>query len=150
MFAVAGAALLSLAQPAAVSAAHAAATDSPAPAAQRNVPPGAHSVTLITGDVVVTRRSGAAGGTVDVQGAAGTQAQARIMESNGDLYVYPESVLPYVAAGVLDKRLFDISRLVADGYDDAHRDQLPLIVSYNSKAASASIHRVMGWLWTGK
>ncbi|MGW9027897.1 S8 family peptidase [Streptomyces sp. NPDC055722] len=136
MFAVAGAALLSLAQPAAVSAAHAAATDSAAPAAQRNVPPGAHSVTLITGDVVVTRRSGAAGGTVDVQGAAGTQAQARIMESNGDLYVYPESVLPYVAAGVLDKRLFDISQLVAGGYDDAHRDQLPLIVSYNSKAAS--------------
>ncbi|MFJ8723411.1 S8 family serine peptidase [Streptomyces sp. NPDC093269] len=140
MFAVAGAALLSLAQPAAVSAAHATA-GSAAPATagsatQRNVPPGVHSVTLVTGDVVVTRQSGAGGGTVDVRGAAGTPAQARIMESNGDLYVYPESVLPYVAAGVLDKRLFDISRLVADGYDDAHRDQLPLIVSYDGKAAS--------------
>ncbi|MDX2644295.1 S8 family serine peptidase [Streptomyces sp. PA03-1a] len=139
MFAVAGAALLSLAQPVAMSAAHAAAsatTDSAAPAAQRNVPPGVHSVTLITGDVVVTRQSGAGGGTVQVRSAAGTQAQARITESNGDLYVYPESVLPYVAAGTLDKRLFNISKLVADGYDDAHRDQLPLIVSYGSKTAS--------------
>ncbi|MFG3022560.1 S8 family serine peptidase [Streptomyces sp. NPDC048254] len=139
MFAVAGAALLSLAQPAALSAAHAAAaaTDgSAAPAAQRNVPPGTHSVTLITGDVVVTRQSGAGRGTVDVRGAAGAEAQAHIMETNGDLYVYPDSVLPYVAAGTLDKRLFNISRLVADGYDDAHRDRLPLIVSYDSKAAS--------------
>ncbi len=139
MFAVAGAALLSLAQPAALSAAHAAAsaaTDSAAPAAQRNVPPGTHSVTLITGDVVVTRQSSAGRGTVDVRGPAGTQAQARITESNGNLYVYPDSVLPYVAAGTLDKRLFNISELVANGYDDAHRDQLPLIVSYGNKAAS--------------
>ncbi|MET9407992.1 S8 family serine peptidase [Streptomyces sp. NPDC002935] len=142
VFAVVGAALLSLAQPAALSAAHAAATapvptDSTAPAAQHNVPPGAHTVTLVTGDVVTTRRSGGkAGGTVDVRSATGAPVDAHIMESNGDLYVYPGSVLPYVAAGTLDKRLFNVSRLVADGYDDAHRDQLPLIVSYDSKASS--------------
>lgn len=140
MLAVAGAALLSLVQPAALSPAHAAAsatTDSTAPAAQRNVPSGVHTVTLITGDVVTTRQSGSkVGGTVDVRSATGAPADAHVMESNDDLYVYPNSVLPYVAAGTLDKRLFNISELVANGYDDAHRDKLPLIVSYGSKAAS--------------
>ncbi|MFE7750901.1 hypothetical protein [Streptomyces sp. NPDC057428] len=86
-------------------------------------------MTLITGDVVTTRRSATAGGTVEVRSASGTTAQARVMESGGDLYVYPEAALPYVAAGTLDRRLFNISDLVADGFDDAHRDRLPLIVS---------------------
>ncbi|MEU0434037.1 S8 family serine peptidase [Streptomyces sp. NPDC006290] len=141
VFAVAGAALLSLAQPAALSAAHAASpapgpADS-APTTPHKVPSGVHTVTLVTGDVVTTRQSGSkAGGTVDVRSATGAPVDAHVMESNGDLYVYPGSVLPYVAAGTLDKRLFNVTRLVADGYDDAHRDQLPLIVSYDSKAAS--------------
>ncbi|MGW3691135.1 S8 family peptidase [Streptomyces sp. NPDC005125] len=141
MFAVAGAALLSLAQPAALSAAHAASpapgpADS-APTTPRNVPSGVHTVTLVTGDVVTTRQTGSkAGGTVDVRSATGAPADAHVMESNGDLYVIPEAAMRYVAKGTLDKRLFNISRLVADGYDDAHRDQLPLIVSYGTKAAS--------------
>ncbi|MEV8210428.1 S8 family serine peptidase, partial [Streptomyces sp. NPDC079189] len=141
VFAVAGAALLSLAQPAALSAAHAASpapgpADS-APTTPRNVPSGVHTVTLVTGDVVTTRQTGSkAGGTVDVRSATGAPADAHVMESNGDLYVIPEAAMRYVAKGTLDKRLFNISRLVADGYDDAHRDQLPLIVSYGTKAAS--------------
>ncbi|MET7311286.1 S8 family serine peptidase [Streptomyces sp. NPDC005571] len=141
VFAVAGAALLSLAQPAALPAAHAASpapgpADS-APTTPRNVPSGVHTVTLVTGDVVTTRQTGSkAGGTVDVRSATGAPADAHVMESNGDLYVIPEAAMRYVAKGTLDKRLFNISRLVADGYDDAHRDQLPLIVSYGTKAAS--------------
>ncbi|MGW2051914.1 S8 family serine peptidase, partial [Streptomyces sp. NPDC001858] len=92
-------------------------------------------MTLVTGDVVTTRQSTGAGGTVTVRSATGSAAQARIMESGGDLYVYPDSALPYVAAGTLDRRLFNISNLIADGYDDAHRDRLPLIVSYTEAAA---------------
>ncbi|MGI5525566.1 S8 family serine peptidase [Micromonospora sp. CA-259024] len=53
----------------------------------------------------------------------------------GDTYVYPHGVLPYVSAGLLDKQLFNISELLADGYDDAQRDQLPLIVTYSTAAA---------------
>ncbi|MET7666555.1 S8 family serine peptidase [Micromonospora luteifusca] len=53
----------------------------------------------------------------------------------GDTYVYPHGVLPYVSAGLLDKQLFNLSELLADGYDDAQRDQLPLIVTYNAAAA---------------
>jgi subtilisin family serine protease len=96
-------------------------------------PPGVHSVTLITGDVVTTRQSGA-GGTVDVRRSDGSPADAQIMESGNDLFVYPQAAMPYVAAGTLDKRLFDVTQLVADGYDDEHIEQLPLIVTYTNTA----------------
>ncbi|GGK85658.1 peptidase [Sphaerisporangium melleum] len=139
---IAGAVVLALASPATASPdtprSPASASSGQAQATPVGVPPGTHSVTLITGDVVTTRQttgSGRTGGTVAVHGPGGAPAQARIMEAGGDLYVYPESVLPYVAKGILDRRLFDISDLVADGYDDTRRDRLPLIVSYTDKAS---------------
>ncbi|MET8413692.1 S8 family serine peptidase, partial [Streptomyces sp. NPDC005195] len=102
------------------------------------MPAGDHSVTLITGDVVTTRQSpgtdGRAGGTVGVRGADGRPVQTHILTSGDDLYVFPESVLPYVAEGTLDRQLFNITDMIADGYDDAHRDRLPLIVSYTHSA----------------
>jgi subtilisin family serine protease len=131
LYAVTGVCVLALSGPLTAQA------DRPSPATQGQpaaVPPGSHSVTLITGDVVTTRQSGQAGGTVVVEGPGGGPADARIMEAGGDLFVYPEAVIPYVAHGLLDRRLFNVSDLVADGYDDARRDQLPLIVSYTSSA----------------
>jgi subtilisin family serine protease len=99
-----------------------------------SVPPGSHSVTLITGDVVTTRQAGQAGGTVSVEGPGGGPAEARVMDAGGELYVYPEAAIPYVAHGILDRRLFNVSDLIADGYDDASRDKLPLIVAYTGAA----------------
>ncbi|MFD9007332.1 S8 family serine peptidase [Streptomyces sp. NPDC059582] len=58
------------------------------------------------------------------------------MTSGDDLYVYPESALPFLAQGTLDRQLFNITDLIANGYDDAHRDRLPLIVSYTQAAAA--------------
>ncbi|MFF4977709.1 S8 family serine peptidase [Streptomyces sp. NPDC001083] len=114
-----------------------AASPSGAAAADR-VPAGDHSVTLITGDVVTTRQSpgtdGRTGGIVSVRGADGRPVQTHILTSGDDLYVFPESVLPFVAEGTLDRQLFNVTRMIADGYDDAHRDQLPLIVSYTHSA----------------
>jgi subtilisin family serine protease len=49
---------------------------------------------------------------------------------NGETYVYPHEVLPYLAAGILDRQLFNITRLIDYGYDDAHTDRLPLIIRY--------------------
>ncbi|MFD4542917.1 hypothetical protein [Streptomyces bauhiniae] len=40
------------------------------------------------------------------------------------------------AAGTLDRRLFNITDLVIAGYDDKHRDRLPLIVSYTDAATA--------------
>ncbi|WP_308011763.1 S8 family serine peptidase [Actinacidiphila acidipaludis] len=104
------------------------------------VPAGDHSVTLITGDIVTTHQvpgtDGMSGGTVSVRGADGRPVESHILTSGDDLYVYPESVLPFVAQGTLDRRLFDITTMIADGYDDAHRAGLPLIVSYTHAAAA--------------
>ncbi|MBM0279409.1 S8 family serine peptidase, partial [Micromonospora tarensis] len=97
-------------------------------------PPGTHSVTLITGDTVTTRQT-ANGGTLDVRRPDGTPAPVRVVEAGDDLYVYPQAVLPYVAAKTLDKRLFNVTRLIADGYTDAQVDHLPLIVSYADATA---------------
>ncbi|WP_410811692.1 S8 family serine peptidase [Micromonospora sp. 067-2] len=109
-----------------------------APATDLPTPPGTHSVTLITGDTVTTRRS-ANGGTLDVRGPDGAAAPVRVVEAGDDLYVYPQSVLPYVAAKTLDKRLFNVTRLIADGYDDAQVDHLPLIVTYTDAAAGLRV-----------
>ncbi|GAA1517892.1 S8 family serine peptidase [Kribbella lupini] len=125
VYAVTGACVLALTGPLTASAV----TPPPSPAGTA-VPPGTHSVTLITGDVVTTRQSAEPGGTVVVRGPGGGPAEARVVEAGGDLYVYPNEALPYVARGVLDRRLFNVSDLIADGYDDASRDRLPLIVSY--------------------
>lgn len=102
------------------------------------VPAGDHSVTLITGDVVTTRQSpgtgNGTGGIVSVRGADGRPVETHILTSGDDLYVFPESVLPFVAKGILDRQLFNITAMIADRYDDAHRDRLPLIVSYRHSA----------------
>src|SRR5205807_1385789 len=50
--------------------------------------------------------------------------------SGGDVYVEPASASPLLAAGRLDEQLFNVSALVRQGYDDAARGSLPLIVSY--------------------
>ncbi|WP_199716590.1 S8 family serine peptidase [Micromonospora musae] len=106
----------------------------PAPPTDLPTPPGTHSVTLITGDVVTTR-STPNGGTVDVRRPDGAPTPVRVVEAGDELYVYPQTVLPYVAADTLDKRLFNVTRLIADEYDDAHSDHLPLIVSYAGAGA---------------
>ncbi|MGW1728912.1 S8 family serine peptidase [Streptomyces sp. NPDC002306] len=84
----------------------------------------------------VDRGAGQSGGTVTVRDAAGLPASTRIMTSGDDLYVYPESALPFLAQGTLDRQLFNITDLIADGYDDAHSDRLPLIVSYTQADAA--------------
>ncbi|MGW4486454.1 S8 family serine peptidase [Amycolatopsis sp. NPDC004368] len=104
---------------------------------QTGTTPGAHTVTLITGDVVTVNPTGDGtdGGTISVKGPDGGPADARILESAGDVYVFPNSAAAYLAKGTLDRRLFNVTDLIADGYDDAHRDNLPLIVSYSTPTA---------------
>ncbi|WP_245674048.1 S8 family serine peptidase [Actinoplanes rectilineatus] len=81
------------------------------------------TITLITGDKVTVRP----GGTT-VQGPDGEQIGARITTIGPDTYVYPESALPYVGTGLLDKRLFNITLLTRDGYTD----RLPVILGYEN------------------
>ena len=46
--------------------------------------------------------------------------------------------MPYLAAGKLDRRLFDVTGLLEQGYDDQHSDGIPLIVSHGAGAVSVA------------
>ncbi|MFH8388621.1 S8 family serine peptidase [Streptomyces sp. NPDC018036] len=99
---------------------------------------GQHTVTLLTGDVV--RVDGLAGGrqTADVTRPAGALGGVRTETVGGDLYVYPDEVLPYLAANRLDRRLFDVTALIEQGYDDARSDGIPLILGYGPGTAPSA------------
>ncbi|WP_392667137.1 S8 family serine peptidase [Streptomyces sp. LN785] len=98
---------------------------------------GTNSVTLITGDKV-TIGSAADGTTVrSFESPNGTTTGFHTSVIDGSMYVYPDAALPYVSAGKLDKQLFNVTQLLADGYDDAHTAVLPLIVRYTDAAAKS-------------
>ncbi|MCG5436728.1 S8 family serine peptidase [Micromonospora foliorum] len=109
------------------------------PARPAGQPPAAagrtSTVTLITGDTV-TVTTGADGSTVStVRRPDGSTPSFHRTVRDGDTYVYPDAALSYVTSGVLDRQLFNVTDLIADGYDDAHTDALPLIVTMTDAAA---------------
>jgi subtilisin family serine protease len=95
-------------------------------------PLGAQVVTLLTGDTVIVtgpRR-------VSVRPGPG-RADMRFRQEtdeHGDIVVLPADAAPLVTAGRLDRRLFDVSELIRDGYDDRATRQLPLIVDHAGAA----------------
>ncbi|WP_433437211.1 S8 family serine peptidase [Nonomuraea sp. CA-141351] len=68
--------------------------------------------------------------------APGATGSVRVTTEGRDTYVYPEEALAYVAAGRLDKQLFDVTQLISEGYDDGHASELPLILT-QAKATAA-------------
>ncbi|GIJ78087.1 peptidase [Micromonospora phaseoli] len=118
----------------------AAPTDPPHSSVASIVPPASEStftVTLITGEKVTAVRTADGGLSPEVRDAAGRLTGYTSHRKEGDTYVYPHGALPYVSAGLLDEQLFNITELLADGYDDAHRDRIPLIVTYADGAAAS-------------
>ncbi|MGA5763242.1 S8 family serine peptidase [Nonomuraea bangladeshensis] len=90
------------------------------------------SVTLVTGDRVVSR-----GGAFRVEPGPGRKVRYATRYRQGHLLVFPSDVMPLVAEGVLDERLFDVTQLLAWGYDDAHRTDIPLITQSSQELAPA-------------
>ncbi|MEU7608030.1 S8 family serine peptidase [Micromonospora sp. NPDC049204] len=103
--------------------------------AGRGVPRTAGTVTLITGDVVRLDPEGepsvapAAGrdGTAPVRPRAVSYAR---YQRDGAWYVVPTDAVPLLRADLLDERLFDVTGLLAQGYDDNASPVLPLLVQY--------------------
>ncbi|MCP2323842.1 subtilisin family serine protease [Hamadaea flava] len=82
------------------------------------------TVTLITGDRV--RLS-----TVQGRPVVGVESEGKgyqLTTRDGDTYVVPVDALPHVQAGRLDEQLFNVTQLIAAGYDDRSRSSLPLIL----------------------
>ncbi|WP_377271721.1 S8 family serine peptidase [Peterkaempfera sp. SMS 1(5)a] len=99
-------------------------------------PTNTRTVTLITGDKVTVRTLADGRSAASIQRPKTLTGTVQTQTVGKDLYVYPSEALPYLAAGVLDQRLFDVTRLIADGYDDAHTSDLPLIVQYGGGATT--------------
>ncbi|WP_229691107.1 S8 family serine peptidase [Sphaerisporangium melleum] len=91
---------------------------------------------MITGDrVTLTPRPGGSP-SVDVRRAPGATGSVRIATEGEDIYVYPDEAVAYIAADRLDKQLFNVTRLMAQGYDDGHSADLPLIVTREKDSAA--------------
>ncbi|HEY3561482.1 MAG TPA: S8 family serine peptidase [Kribbella sp.] len=99
-------------------------------------------LTLITGDkVTVAPGPGRAVSVQAVERAPRSTGPVRISVENGDTFVYPGAAVPYLATGRLDKQLFNVSELVAEGYDDARSKDLPLVVTGSPGVAAKSALR---------
>ena len=84
-------------------------------------------VTLVTGDRVLVRP----GGRVDVRPGPGRAGMTFVRQTvRGHTIVLPADASRGVAAGTLDRRLFDVTALLAYGYSDDRRADLPLVVSH--------------------
>ena len=93
------------------------------------------TVTLITGDQVIVAadlqrvlsiRAGT--GRSDIHFAT---RHSRSSDGRTEhLEVMPSDAMALIAAGKLDRELFDITALVQARYDDANRDDVPLVMMY--------------------
>ncbi|MEV6105828.1 S8 family serine peptidase [Streptomyces sp. NPDC051940] len=117
-----------------------------APDSPGSAEPGATTVTLITGDrvTVTTGADGEPAYSVSpVPGADRTSVTFEVTTVGEDTYILPSDVADLTgAAAVLDRELFNVTRLLADGLDDAHTTALPLIVQRADGGAVSGVDGV--------
>ncbi|MFJ4333456.1 MULTISPECIES: S8 family serine peptidase [unclassified Streptomyces] len=102
---------------------------------------GAATVKLITGDSVTVTRAGDGRQAASVTPGPGRKGVLfRTFEQDGHVTVLPSDADALVAAGRLDRDLFDVTALLAQRYDTAHTDALPLIVERTGGVAASSVN----------
>ncbi|MEU9673906.1 S8 family serine peptidase [Streptomyces parvus] len=107
------------------------AAPAPRPEAPRSdAPTESHTVTLVTGDVVRYVDGPGDRDTVTVDRPDGASGGVRIQQAGEDVYVLPDEATTLIAAGTLDRRLFNVSALVRMGYDDEGTGAIPVIATY--------------------
>ncbi|HEY9334365.1 MAG TPA: S8 family serine peptidase, partial [Kribbella sp.] len=95
-----------------------------------------HQVTLITGDVVhVSVVGGKTSVAVDSADGGAVQAYTQ----HGETYVVPERVAPYLRAGSVDRELFNVTKLIAQGRADERTAELPVIVTYAAAQSRSTV-----------
>ncbi|MGW3498995.1 S8 family serine peptidase [Streptomyces sp. NPDC001020] len=111
---------------------------SPAASADRAV---TTRVTLVTGDTieVVKDAQGRQSVHFGAEGASKSTGFQTMSGPNGDMYVLPEGALDAIASNAVDRELFNVTRLIRDGYADSRSDSLPVIVGYADKPSDATL-----------
>ncbi|MFF4510477.1 S8 family peptidase [Streptomyces mirabilis] len=109
-----------------------------APTAQRRAPiDKTRDITLVTGDVVtVTTFKGDTPPVVRVHPEGPSRGLAVIQRSERGTYVIPQTARQAVIDNAVDSELFDVGKLVADGYDDASTKVLPLVLDNSDGAGT--------------
>ncbi|MEU1127711.1 S8 family serine peptidase [Streptomyces sp. NPDC005899] len=112
-----------------------AAAQSPSAGAGPTAPARDYDITLVTGDVVHYSDGAGDQDTVTVDRPDGATGGVHVQQAGGDVHVLPDEAGALIAAGKLDRRLFNVSALVEMGYDDERSDGIPLIATYPAGAA---------------
>ncbi|MGC4791791.1 S8 family serine peptidase [Micromonospora sp. DT178] len=94
-------------------------------------------VTLLTGDVVTVTSGANQPTAVAVNGHEGSNGRTTITTVGEDIYVLPQEAQSLITAGRLDRRLFNVTGLIEQGYDDARSGSIPLIVRYRGNGVAA-------------
>jgi hypothetical protein len=99
------------------------------------------TVRLVTGDRVTVTPGTDGHRAASVEPGPGREGIAfrTYEEDGGALTVLPSDAADLVTAGTLDRRLFDVTGLIAQGYDEAGASALPLIVSAAPRSAVAKV-----------
>ncbi|WP_329204512.1 S8 family serine peptidase [Streptomyces sp. NBC_00683] len=98
------------------------------------------TLTLITGDTVALTTEADGRQAVNILSAAGTSKTFETVSGqNGDLYVYPDDTTAAIASDTVDRELFNVSRMIRDGYGDAKTDEVPAIVDFKGTPAAAAL-----------
>ncbi|WP_427887139.1 S8 family serine peptidase [Kribbella sp. GL6] len=100
------------------------------------------TVTLVTGDKVSLTPDPDGNTQVELQPVArssGYTPHLQMVETSKQRLVVPDDALPYLSAGVLDRSLFDINYLVANGYADDATSQLPVITQLSTAVPAAKL-----------
>ncbi|MBP2328413.1 subtilisin family serine protease [Kibdelosporangium banguiense] len=92
------------------------------------------TITLLTGDKVVL--GGPRGARVLPARGRERIGFRQSKDVYGDIHVVPDDAVPLLQANRIDPRLFNVTKLVAGGYDDTQRTDIPLIVSGPDIAAT--------------
>ncbi|MER5294986.1 S8 family serine peptidase [Streptomyces pharetrae] len=108
-----------------------------APSATRTAS-AARTVTLVTGDRVTVTDLGGGKKAVEVERPEGATGAVRTQSADGALTVVPDEALPYLRAGTLDERLFDVDALLRQQLADDQAGTLPLIVTYGEDARAVT------------
>ncbi|MGW5737173.1 MULTISPECIES: S8 family serine peptidase [Streptomyces] len=104
----------------------------------------AHTVTLVTGDKVTVTELGGGKKTVTVDRPVGATGAVRSEIAGDRITVVPDEARPYLSAGTLDERLFDVTELIRQGLGvekgggGEKGGALPLIVTYDKSARRAA------------